>query len=83
MAKKGISLKQAQLNATNNQSGGNTIFSEGFEERQIGPHIVNVFYYRYRVEYPDLTEKGKDWNWEYRYDLYVDGKVKSGGYIGS
>ncbi len=67
---KSVTLKQAEkwagLDYPNRK-----VTSLGFEERQLGPHVVNVYYYQvdYSGEF-DFTE--------YRADVYVDGRQTHG-----
>lgn len=71
MAVKAISLADAKKNAWRD-FGSRTIKWLGFEERQVGPRIVNILYYS--VEY---TEAGTGFT-NYRMDVYVNGRRSNG-----
>lgn len=66
----GISMRGAITAVSNRQ--GRPIKSMGYEERQIGSHIVNVFYFS--VEYEELGT-------QYRWQMFVNGVISAGGII--
>jgi hypothetical protein len=63
----GISLAAAEEKAF--QEMGRPVKAMGFEERIIGPHVVNVFYYS--VEYPETGTM-------YRAEIYENGRKNAG-----
>lgn len=65
-----VSVRIAEHDARREHSG--KVKSLGFEEREIGPHTVNVFYY-------SVNHKNEDIEFtEYRAAIYVDSKRSAG-----
>lgn len=72
---KGISLRAAKSEIQ--EELGSAVTSQGFEERQIGPHIVNIFYYKYEVQFKDA---GNNY-WSYKLAVFVNGQKRSGIFV--
>lgn len=64
----GISLHGSKINAEREM--GRAVKALGFEERRIGPHVINIFFYS--CEY--LGEPGV----YYRADFYINGRKTNG-----
>jgi hypothetical protein len=64
---KPVSVKAALDKATREM--GKPVKAMGFEERVLGPHVVNIFFYS--VEYDETGT-------QYRADIYNDGRRNAG-----